>query len=80
MYAPVSIDSFRIQFPVSKTASQCIIQPCDGISNISPGTSKSVEIVSLLYTHSPVSFATEFCSFRVTVQTSELFTVAFNFF
>jgi hypothetical protein len=62
--SPVSVLSFMMQFPVRRTASQCITQPCEGTTIKSPGTRCSVGIVSIL----PVSP-------RITVTTSEECTV-----
>lgn len=59
--SPVSIDSLRMQLPVSKTASHGIWQPWDGITRTSPGTSCSAGIVAI----SPVDL------FLNTVATSE---------
>lgn len=79
LYLPVSIDSFRIQLPVSRTASQCITQPCAGISKTSPGTKRSVDMTSVLRIKSPLSSTAFFGHFLKTVHTSELCTVDFKF-
>jgi len=65
---PVSMLSLMMQFPVSRAASQCITQPCEGTTITSPGTRCSVGIVSSF----PVSP-------RITVTTSEECTVLRRF-
>lgn len=66
-----------MQLPVSSRASQCIVQPFEGISKTSPGTSNSVDIISV-FSESPVPFSVQQL-LRKTVQTSELLTVDFKF-
>lgn len=63
---PVSIDSSRMQFPDSRAASHCIVQPDDGISSISPGTrnlvSNSVDVPSLFNTLAQSLCVTVLCN------------------
>jgi hypothetical protein len=67
--SPVSIDSFKMQLPVSKTASHGNMQPYDGITSISPGTRYLADTVAV----DPVERS------RRTVATSEEETVERRF-